>query len=53
MKQLVNGNFNTNFFGLFPLVFLSKTVLTSEKGNKVNLWTLHLTPLIAIGLVSA
>lgn len=51
MKQKVQGGFRTNFCGIPLLLYVSTTTLTSEKGSIAKVYTLHITPFIAVGFV--
>ncbi|MEX0877390.1 MAG: hypothetical protein WDZ40_00830 [Candidatus Spechtbacterales bacterium] len=48
MKQ-IKGGFDTKVFGT-RFLFVSKTTLISKKGNKVAVFSLHITPFLAIGI---
>lgn len=48
--QKVKGEFDITFLGI-PLLFVSKTTLKSENGSVAELYSLHLTPFIAVGFV--
>ncbi len=47
--QNLKGSFNITFHGI-PILFFSKSVLTSEKGSIATVYSLHITPLIALGI---
>ncbi|MBI2064837.1 MAG: hypothetical protein HYT62_02145 [Candidatus Yanofskybacteria bacterium] len=47
--QSLKGNFNITFYGI-PLLFVSKSVLTSEKGSRATVYSVHITPLFAFGV---
>ena len=46
--QNIKGRFDITFYGI-PLVFVSKFVLTSEKGDVATVYSIHITPFFAFG----
>lgn len=46
--QNIVGTFNITFYGI-PLLFVSKSVLTSEKGSVATVYSIHVTPFLAFG----
>jgi hypothetical protein len=48
MTQNLKGNFDITFWGNV-ILSVSKSVLTPEKGTTAIVYSLHLTPLFAIG----
>lgn len=46
--QDIKGAFNITFRGI-PLLFFSKSVLTSEKGSVATVYSIHITPFLAFG----
>lgn len=48
--QEIDGKFSVKFHGT-PIFFVSKTSLTSEKGNTAIVYSIHITPFFAFGFV--
>lgn len=46
--QNLKGKFDITFHGI-PLLFVSRSILTSEKGNAATVYSIHVTPFFAFG----
>ncbi|MFA5830761.1 MAG: hypothetical protein WC878_02925 [Candidatus Paceibacterota bacterium] len=44
----VKGSFDITLRG-FPILFVSKSVLTSKKGEKAIIYSIHFTPFFTLG----
>ncbi len=49
IHQHMKGTFDISFYG-FPLFFMSKSVLTPNKGRVATVYAIHITPWIAFGI---